>query len=444
MIKKKKCAGYQKIPSVIDKKERIIAIGDVHGDFDFLIHLLKIARVIENIGEGKYKWIGGQTHVVQLGDVIDSCRPEHYQCSEMNIMENDKAEDMKIIDFLDNLHKQAIIAGGAVISLLGNHELMNIEGNMDYVSRANLDDVGGMEKRIKIFSKDGDYGRKLICTHPPAVIIGSNLFVHAGILPDIISKLPDMRHKLESLENNIIDKLTLNEIIYVTVKLFFGGLLDCDILLKIDDSHSKKFWDINKKMINDSSKKSKEIKKIVLTMTEDEYVKSRYEKYINELKRIIKQKSSEKIKLLRSIDVINTLVQKWLLYDDEKNMIDNDINAYKSIFWTRIFGMMGKNEKMDKITETAVCNKYLKPTLEFFNVKKMIIAHTPQFMENQSGINMTCENSISKEGLWRIDIGGAEVFDKYDSDIRTKKTKMKQRVPHVLEILDDVNFKICA
>jgi hypothetical protein len=44
--------------------------------------------------------------------------------------------------------------------------------------------------------------------------------------------------------------------------------------------------------------------------------------------------------------------------------------------------------------------------------------------------------------VWRTDIGGAEAFNKYDSDwIKTGK-KMKHRVPQVLEIINDNEFKV--
>ena len=50
---------------------RIIAIGDIHGDYAIFIELLKLAKVINN----KLEWIGKDTYVIQLGDTLDGKRP---------------------------------------------------------------------------------------------------------------------------------------------------------------------------------------------------------------------------------------------------------------------------------------------------------------------------------------------------------------------------------
>jgi hypothetical protein len=88
--------------------------------------------------------------------------------------------------------------GGAVYSLLGNHELMNVMGNMDYVSHKGRKEFenyetpseykSGEEKRKWAFKQGNKISNFLGCTRQLALIIGSNLFVHAGILPDIAKK----------------------------------------------------------------------------------------------------------------------------------------------------------------------------------------------------------------------------------------------------------------
>lgn len=62
---------YKYYPPILPKQERIVAIGDLHGDFGLAIKVLKIAKVIDD----KYNWIGGNTVVVQVGDQLDNCRP---------------------------------------------------------------------------------------------------------------------------------------------------------------------------------------------------------------------------------------------------------------------------------------------------------------------------------------------------------------------------------
>ena len=51
---------------------KIIAIGDIHGDYIIFIELLKLAKVIDS----NLNWVGKDTYVVQLGDTLDGKRPD--------------------------------------------------------------------------------------------------------------------------------------------------------------------------------------------------------------------------------------------------------------------------------------------------------------------------------------------------------------------------------
>jgi len=172
--------------------ERIIVIGDIHGDLDILIIALKLGKVIDN----NNKWIGGETIVVQLGDQIDSCRPFPWEsCKNPNTTLNDLPNDIEILKFMTDLHQRAILSKGAVISLMGNHELMNVEQNFANVSSANIKIFNelrnniiinnGLENRKKMFSPGNTISNFLGCTRYTTIIIGSILFVHGGILSDI-------------------------------------------------------------------------------------------------------------------------------------------------------------------------------------------------------------------------------------------------------------------
>src|SRR5215471_11505549 len=48
-----------------DQVDRVVAIGDVHGDYGNYIKALEGAGIINARGQ----WIGGETHLVQLGDI---------------------------------------------------------------------------------------------------------------------------------------------------------------------------------------------------------------------------------------------------------------------------------------------------------------------------------------------------------------------------------------
>ncbi len=87
--------------------EKIVAVGDVHGDYDSFVKILRGTGLIDKKGH----WTGGKTHLVQIGDVMDR---------------GDNAKD--ILDLIMTLGKEAEKAGGKVHMLLGNHEEMNITG----------------------------------------------------------------------------------------------------------------------------------------------------------------------------------------------------------------------------------------------------------------------------------------------------------------------------
>jgi hypothetical protein len=139
---------------------RVLTFSDVHGDIDALIiNLRDNSQVIEKTGPNKdwnrnttrdpeletllkidlntgedqyvedlnYRWIGGNAHVVIIGDIIDPFRPppggpafpsyeEHYY----------PQVEVKILRFLNALDRQARESGGRIIKLLGNHELYNL------------------------------------------------------------------------------------------------------------------------------------------------------------------------------------------------------------------------------------------------------------------------------------------------------------------------------
>ena len=77
---------------------------------------------------------------------------------------------------------------------------MNVDGDMTYVSFENLNEFGGTGNRIESFKPGNDIANFLACTRKMSIIIGSNLFVHAGIEPELIERynIEDM-NKLLSL-----------------------------------------------------------------------------------------------------------------------------------------------------------------------------------------------------------------------------------------------------
>jgi hypothetical protein len=242
-IYKKYCSKYEKIPHILPKAERIIAIGDIHGDMQLTIDCLKLAKVIND----DFEWIAEppNTIVVQIGDQVDRCRPtQSLKCDNPEATPFDEDSDIKILEFFTELNKKARSKGGYVISLLGNHEILNVDGNMDYVSYKGIKQFeneinpetnekfkSGLEARKYLFKNGNKYAKFLACTRQTAVIIGSNLFVHAAILPNLA-------RKFEINELNLLIKKWLLGIINNSDKIKGIGKLS-DILFNYEKSP---FW----------------------------------------------------------------------------------------------------------------------------------------------------------------------------------------------------------
>lgn len=98
--------------------QRIVAVGDLHGDFDAWEEIAIAAGVADREGE----WIGGEAILVQLGDITDR-----------------GPDSLKIIRYLQKLDDSAQDSGGDVVVLLGNHEAMNVTGDLRYVHPGEYD-----------------------------------------------------------------------------------------------------------------------------------------------------------------------------------------------------------------------------------------------------------------------------------------------------------------
>ena len=216
---------------IYPKVKRLIAIGDVHGDLSATIKALKLANVIplsisnNTMDVNKINWSGGNTVVVQLGDQIDRVRPSNLInniCSDDDPeLYQDEGSDLKIISLFNKLHQQAISQGGACLSILGNHELMNVEGDFRYVSPREFREFGnffkankslkntnvpyGFRERKEAFAPGGIIAKKLAETRYSTVQVGSWVFVHGGLTKYIAE-----RYTLEEL-NNCVKKWLMGE-----------------------------------------------------------------------------------------------------------------------------------------------------------------------------------------------------------------------------------------
>ncbi|XP_010685890.2 shewanella-like protein phosphatase 1 [Beta vulgaris subsp. vulgaris] len=100
---------------------RIVAVGDLHGDLSKARWALNMAGVLSS--DGRDSWTGGETVLIQLGDILD--RGE---------------DEIAILSLLRSLDIQARVEGGAVFQVNGNHETMNVEGDFRYVDSGGFDE----------------------------------------------------------------------------------------------------------------------------------------------------------------------------------------------------------------------------------------------------------------------------------------------------------------
>jgi hypothetical protein len=156
--------------------ERVIAIGDLHGDLAASRAALRLGGAID----ADDRWVGGTLTVVQTGDEIDR-----------------GDEDRDILDLFERLAVSARAAGGRVIALNGNHEVMNVQGDFRYVTPGAVSPFAGVTPRSPLakgarpefadraaaFLPEGGYALKL-AERDVIAVVGDSAFVHGGLLPE--------------------------------------------------------------------------------------------------------------------------------------------------------------------------------------------------------------------------------------------------------------------
>ena len=170
------------------RADRIVIIGDIHGDIKRFKNILIDASIINN----NIEWIANppNTIIMQLGDQVDS------QNRDTNIKDWEVLHDTEMIHFTNFLNNIAKTKGGKVISLIGNHELMNVIGNYSYVSSKSIQN---MKSRNDLFKPGGTLS-PILCNRPIVVKVGELLFCHAGL----------RKHHLDVLQKHGKDLSYLN------------------------------------------------------------------------------------------------------------------------------------------------------------------------------------------------------------------------------------------
>jgi hypothetical protein len=189
-------------PWQFEDVERVVAISDIHGAYEPMVATLQNAGVVD----ADRNWSGGSSHLVIVGDILDR-----------------GADSKDAMDLLMALEDQAEAAGGKVHVLIGNHEAMNLVGDLRYVAKeefaafADEESAADRERWLqhyamrkteagevsdalrsefderfppgffghrRAFAADGKYGRWLLAK-PIVVVINRTAFVHGGLSPMI-------------------------------------------------------------------------------------------------------------------------------------------------------------------------------------------------------------------------------------------------------------------
>ena len=182
-----------------DGVQRVVVFADVHGAYTELLSVLRETGIIDEA----LHWRGGNTHLVSTGDLVDR-----------------GPGSLQVLDLLMRLEQEAGKAGGAVHVILGNHEVMNLVGDLRYVPATEFAGFAGPEDtkiredawqrllaqeptvvraefdaafplgyfgRRQAFSPQGRYGQWLL-EKPFLIVVNDTALVHGG-LPEMVAQL---------------------------------------------------------------------------------------------------------------------------------------------------------------------------------------------------------------------------------------------------------------
>ncbi len=155
-------AQFEEAEAPLSAGARIVALSDIHGQYELMRRLLRSNGVID----ANDRWNLGHDHLVVAGDVFDR---------GPNVTE--------AFWLLFQLQQQAARAGGGVHFVIGNHETMALAGDLRYVN-AKYAEVARLLDRPypALYAPETVIGGWLR-TRPALLRLGDTLFLHGGIAP---------------------------------------------------------------------------------------------------------------------------------------------------------------------------------------------------------------------------------------------------------------------
>lgn len=155
-------------PSIYQKIEKIVALSDIHGQYDLAVEILQNNQIIDE----ELNWSFGKGHLVIVGDIFDR-----------------GGKVTEVLWLIYKLEKQAQKAGGNLHYLLGNHEYMVLHKDLRY-----LHEKYPRVSKLLGLSYDALYGHNTILgrwlrSKHTIIKINQHVFVHGGISNEFIDKV---------------------------------------------------------------------------------------------------------------------------------------------------------------------------------------------------------------------------------------------------------------
>lgn len=172
-------------PDTFTHISKIVALSDVHGQFDVMINLLKAHQIIDKNNH----WAFGDGHMVMTGDMFD----RGHQVNE-------------VLWFLYSLDQEAQAAGGRLHLLMGNHEQMVFRGDLRYVNERYQVSADLLKRSYDaLYNKDTEIGQWLRSKHT-LVKINNILFMHGGISPEWVERKLHISEANQLFRQHLDDK----------------------------------------------------------------------------------------------------------------------------------------------------------------------------------------------------------------------------------------------
>ena len=444
---------------IITNETRILSFSDIHGDIHSLIialrdcgeviikesfsndiedtdleNLLNIDISIEDNGyidTLNYKWIGGNTHIVIIGDFLDINRDDSLNKNSLGQNEYPQIE-IKIFRFINSINKQAKENGGRIIKMFGNHEINNIIGNKDFIEKYSFPKTMQLQNyyrnnnRVECFMH-GKEGYNLMLEDGMYILfkINNNLFVHGGPADNLnFYDYNRMNYIINFKEDTNIDKI-------------ISFLANAESPLWIRDFGE---YSLINNRINNNEEFCNQVKTILTMIKGNNYF-------------------YDDIKTIRII--IGHCVQSTSTISNKNNITFSYINKKKSnnikeVLEPKLEEIINNNKRFIPTKLTLIDeykNDYLKlndnDNDKLYDVKYRGTVDLEKRIV--FGITMECDNDLNSADnyIYKVDVGSSRGFDYHllpqKNDISNLNLSLEElenkyflsRTPQILEIINN-------